>query len=182
MKNSKLISGILLAVVGLLLIVLKGQVISIAATCLGVIFIVNGIMAIVKNDFTKGIITIVIGAIIILFGWLFVTIALYILGALLIAYGVLDLINKSKVKIVFDDTLKKVLYYIIPVLYIVAGACLLFNQGETVSFVFIFSGINIGIRNIHLSSSIFKIILIIRLHYFLFLDKQCLLLPALHIP
>ena len=148
MKNSKLVSGIIFAVVGLLLIVLKGQVISIAATCLGVVFIVNGIMSVVKNDLTKGIITIVIGAIIILFGWLFVTIALYILGALLIAYGVLDLINKSKVKIVFDDTLKKVLYYVIPVLYIVAGACLLFNQGETVSFVFILTGVILLVNGI----------------------------------
>lgn len=148
MKNSKLVSGIILAVVGLLLIILKGQVISIAATCLGVVFIVNGIMSVVKNDLTKGIITIVIGAIIILFGWLFVTIALYILGALLIAYGVLDLINKSKVKIVFDDTLKKVLYYVIPVLYIVAGACLLFNQGETVSFVFILTGVILLVNGI----------------------------------
>ena len=123
-------------------------IISIAATCLGVVFIVNGIMSVVKNDLTKGIITIVIGAIIILFGWLFVTIALYILGALLIAYGVLDLINKSKVKIVFDDTLKKVLYYVIPVLYIVAGACLLFNQGETVSFVFILTGVILLVNGI----------------------------------
>ena len=114
----------------------------------GVVFIVNGIMSVVKNDLTKGIITIVIGAIIILFGWLFVTIALYILGALLIAYGVLDLINKSKVKIVFDDTLKKVLYYVIPVLYIVAGACLLFNQGETVSFVFILTGVILLVNGI----------------------------------
>jgi hypothetical protein len=90
MKNSKILTGILLSVIGLLLIILKGKLIRITATFIGVVFIINGIMTILNNVLTKGVITIVIGAAIILFGWLFITIALYIVGALLIVYGVLD--------------------------------------------------------------------------------------------
>lgn len=141
MKNSKILTGILLSAIGLLLIILKGKIISITATFIGVVFIINGIMSILNNVLTKGVITIVIGAAIILFGWLFITIALYIVGALLIVYGVLDLVNKIKLKIKFHDTFKMVLYYLIPSLYILSGLVLLFNQGEAINFVFIFSGI-----------------------------------------
>lgn len=141
MKNNKLFTGVVLGIIGLLLIILKGQIISIATTFIGVIFIINGVMAIVNKDLTRGIIIIVMGAVIILFGWLFLTIALYIVGALLITYGIIDLVNKFKVQISFEDNFKKILYYLIPVLYIVAGAVLLFNQGEAISFVFVFSGV-----------------------------------------
>ena len=141
MKNNKLFTGVVLGIIGLLLIILKGQIISIATTFIGVVFIINGVMSIVNKDLTRGIIIIVMGAVIILFGWLFLTIALYIVGALLITYGIIDLVNKFKVQISFEDNLKKILYYLIPVLYIVAGAVLLFNQGEAISFVFVFSGV-----------------------------------------
>lgn len=141
MKNNKLFTGVVLGIIGLLLIILKGQIISIATTFIGVIFIINGVMSIVNKDLTRGIIIIVMGAVIILFGWLFLTIALYIVGALLITYGIIDLVNKFKVQISFEDNFKKILYYLIPVLYIVAGAVLLFNQGEAISFVFVFSGV-----------------------------------------
>lgn len=141
MKNNKLFTGVVLGIIGLLLIILKGQIISIATTFIGVIFIINGVMSIVNKDLTRGIIIIVMGAVIILFGWLFLTIALYIVGVLLITYGIIDLVNKFKVQISFEDNFKKILYYLIPVLYIVAGAVLLFNQGEAISFVFVFSGV-----------------------------------------
>jgi len=148
MKNNKLLTGIILAAVGLLFIILKGQVISIAATCIGVVLIVNGIMLILREDMTKGIAMIVVGVVIILFGWLFVTIALYILAVILIYFGVIDIINKFKVKIIFDDVIKKILYYLIPILYIVAGVCLLFNQGEAISFVFVLTGVILLINGV----------------------------------
>ncbi len=148
MKNNKVLTGVLLSVIGLLFIILKGEIISILLTCFGILFIVNGIISIINKDMTKGIIIIVIGIITILFGWLFITIALYVLGALLIVYGIYDLILKLNIKVIFDNTFKKVIYYLIPALYFVAGFCLFFNQGETISFVFILTGIILLINGV----------------------------------
>ena len=148
MKKNDLLVGVIIAALGLLLIILKGDVISIAATIFGAILIVNGVVSVINKDTTKGVILIVAGASIILFGWLFITLVLYIIGAMLIAYGVLEIINRTKVKVLFNDLLKKVIYYLIPVLYICAGGVLLFNQGEAINFVFVFSGIILLVNGI----------------------------------
>lgn len=83
--SEKIISAILTLVLGILFIVLKGQVVSIAMTILGVLLIVLGIMNLTTKLVAPGVVKIVVGALVILFGWVLVSAALYILAAL-IAY------------------------------------------------------------------------------------------------
>lgn len=148
MKKNDLYIGVIIAAIGLLLMILKGEIISIAATIFGVVLIVNGIFSIINKDTTRGVVQIISGAAIILFGWLFLTLVLYLLGLILIGYGVLELINRFKIKVIFDNQVKKIIYYVIPFLYILAGGSLLFNQTKAINFVFIFTGLTLLINGI----------------------------------
>ena len=148
MRKNDLYIGVIIAAIGLLLIILKGEIISIAATIFGVVLIVNGIFSIINKDTTRGVVQIISGAAIILFGWLFLTLVLYLLGLILIGYAVLELINRFKIKVIFDNQIKKIIYYVIPFLYILAGGSLLFNQTKAINFVFIFTGLTLLINGI----------------------------------
>ena len=135
MKNlSKLTSPLLLIAIGLLLLVFKGGVVSIALTIFGVVFIVMGIVGLINKQNQTAIIRLIIGAVIIAFGWLFVQIALYIIAFILILTGVYLLFNLVSKKIKFS------LVYLNPLLLFVAGICLFFNQGVTMDWVFIVVG------------------------------------------
>ena len=135
MKNlSKLTSPLLLIAIGLLLLVFKGGIVSIALTVFGVVFIVMGIVGLINKQNQTAIIRLIIGAVIIAFGWLFVQIALYIIAFILILTGVYLLFNLVSKKIKFS------LVYLNPLLLFVAGICLFFNQGVTMDWVFIVVG------------------------------------------
>ena len=135
MKNlSKLASPLLSIALGVLLLVFKGGIISIALTVLGVLFIVMGVMDLVNKQNQTGLIRFIIGAVIIALGWLLVSVALYIFAVLLVlsgAYGIFTLTKNNK---------KLSIAYIQPILLLIAGACLFFNQGTTVDWVFIVVG------------------------------------------
>lgn len=149
MKDNKLINGIIIAIIGLLLIILKNEVISIIATCFGVYFIVSGILTIVKNKkLVEGIIMIAIGAAVILFGWLLVQLVLYVIAALLVVYGIYTLYKCFKNKVKFKNPISMILFYAIPILYVVAGICLFFNQGGVTSLAFIIAGIVLLVNGI----------------------------------
>ena len=156
MNKDKLFSGILLSIIGLLFIVFKGEVISIIGTIIGVIFIINGIKYFSTDQTTEGITLIVIGILIIIFGWVFVAIALYLVGIILIVFGVYTLYVRLKSKLITDNVVAKVLYFMIPVLYILAGGCLFFNQGGTISFIFIVVGVIILLNGLGLLLEHFK--------------------------
>ena len=85
------------AVIGLLLLILKGGSLGILMTAIGALFVVMGIIdAIAKKEVISGIVKIGIGVLIIVFGWLIADIVLLIFGILLIVSGVLDFIKNLK--------------------------------------------------------------------------------------
>ena len=96
-KNAKLntlLTAGLYAVIGILLIILKGGSLNILMTIVGALFIVMGVIDIFKGgDFLEGFIKIVIGGAIIAFGWALTEFVLLIFGILLIIKGVLDLLK-----------------------------------------------------------------------------------------
>lgn len=141
-KTSKFLSPVLSIVLGILLLVFKGDVVSIALTVLGVVFLVMGIMDIVNKQITLGIVRMVIGAAIIVFGWLLLSVALYVIAVFLIIagiYGIYKLLQKKSAK---------ALDYLQPILLTVVGLCLFFNQGGTVAWVFIVVGIILIVQGI----------------------------------
>ena len=128
-------------IIGLLLIILKGKVISIVLTILGVVLVLSAIKDFIDKKVESGAIKAVIGVCVLVFGWVFVELAFYILAAALIIIGITQIINIKKYGphgVTFKDN---VLIYGKSVITAVAGVCLLFNQGGTINWVFILAGI-----------------------------------------
>lgn len=139
-KTEKMVSALLTIALGVLLIVLKGSVISILMTVLGVGLIAFGLVDLCNRLIPPAVVKIVVGAIVILCGWVIVEAVLYVLAAALLIVGILLLYEKITSKIVCPTFWQTVCEYAVPVVFILIGIFLLFNQGNTVDWVFILSG------------------------------------------
>lgn len=133
-KKQKIIVAVATILLGVLFILLKKEVISIAMTIIGALLIVEGILLIIKKAIAYGVIMIVIGALIITFGWLYAIIVIYIASALLLIYGVYELLVYLKLKVM-------PLWLASPILKIVVAILLLFNQKGTLDWIFVVCGV-----------------------------------------
>ena len=139
-KTEKIITALLTIALGVLLIVLRGKLVSILMTVLGVGLIAFGVMDLFDRLFPPAVIKLVVGLVVILCGWVIVGAVLYVVAALLIIAGILLLYEKIRSK----DTCSSLFYtlceYAIPAVFLVIGTLFLFNQGNTVSWVFLLGG------------------------------------------
>lgn len=133
--TSNLITAILTIVIGVLFVALKGGVIGIAMTVLGVGLIVWAVLDIIDKNNTSGIIKLVAGIVVIVFGWTLASIVLYVMAALLLVYAVYQLYG------LITDKVKDFVKFIEPSVMALIAILLLFNQGGTVAWVFIVAGI-----------------------------------------
>lgn len=142
-NQNKLISAVLMTVLGILFIVFKNEVISIALTVLGVLLVVQAILDFIHKAYVSGVIRAVIGALILVFGIgnLLVTVALYVMAAVLLVYGILQLIGALKALNKNSSLLAKIFAFLEPAVCLFIAVCLLFNQGGTIAWVFIVAGI-----------------------------------------
>ena len=115
-----LITCALFAIIGILLIILRGSSLGILMTIIGVLLIVLGVYdAVVKKDLIKGIIEAVIGLVIILMGWLIAEIVFLVFGILLIVLGAVELYKTYRRGLV--AMLPAIIMLVIGVLLIVAN-------------------------------------------------------------
>ena len=129
-----------LIIIGLLFIMFKGGVISIAMSLIGITLIVLGILDVLRQRVVSGIVKLVLAALVMLAGWLFITLALYVLGAFLLIAGAGQLVALSKLK--FKKlTLGVAMHFVQPIIYILVAICLFFNQGGAINWVLTVSGI-----------------------------------------
>lgn len=144
-KNNKfdlslnnILTCVVYAVIGLLLIILKAGSLGILMTIIGALLIVLGVVDMVKNkDLTKGLIEAVVGVAIIVCGWLIADIVLLVFGILLIVKGVMELCKTYKngfmamlnpiVTIVVGVLLVVAKWTLMDVICIVAGVIFLVN-------------------------------------------------------
>ncbi|MBR6680372.1 MAG: DUF308 domain-containing protein [Clostridia bacterium] len=131
--DSGLFSAILYIVVGLLLVIFPESALQWAITIAGVVFIVSGILELVKKNWAGGAVSIIIGIAILVLGWLVLDIVLLVLGILIAIKGIVALINELKKKKV------TVLGVLFPVLTVVAGIALAF--GGALHWLLIIGGI-----------------------------------------
>ena len=113
--KSELFSSILYIVVGVLLAVFPGEALSWAMTIAGIVFVVSGILEILKKNFGGGVVSIVIGVAILTLGWLVTGIVLIVLGVLIAIKGVVALLE------VLKSSKKGLIDFLYPVLTIVIG-------------------------------------------------------------
>ena len=140
-KTEKLISALATITLGVLLLILQGGIVSIIMTVLGVGLIVFGVIDLINKNFPHAVVKIVCGVVIIICGWVIVSAVLYVLAGLLLIAGILLLYEKIRCGKKAETLLKTIIEYAIPVLCIVIGILLMFNQNNTVKLVFIFGGI-----------------------------------------
>jgi hypothetical protein len=139
--TDKIISAIVTMAIGVLLLVLKGDVISILMTVVGISLIVLGIIDIFAQLVPTAVVKIVVGALIILCGWVIVEVVLYIVAAILLIVGILMFYDKIKKKVYCRDLLHAIFEFAVPALFILIGFMFLFHQGKAMNLIFIISGI-----------------------------------------
>lgn len=140
-KTQKFLSAVFTVALGVMLIILRSEVISIAMTILGVGCIVLGIFDLVQKWIPPAVVKLVVGTIIIICGWIIVSAVLYLLAGILLIAGILFLYEKIRNRIQCQTWYLTLCEYAMPILCIVIGMLLLFNQGNTVNWVFVVSGI-----------------------------------------
>ena len=140
-KSERLITALITIALGVLLIVLRGDLISILMTVVGLGLIALGVMDLIDNRIPPAVVKLVGGVVVIVCGWVIVEAVLYLVaGALLIA-GILLLYEKIKSRSRCDTLFYTLCEYAVPVVFLVIGTLLMFNQGNTVNWVFILGGI-----------------------------------------
>lgn len=139
-KTQKILSAICVMALGVMLIVLRGDVISIAMTVLGIGCIALGILDLLRALIPPAVIKLVVGTIIIVCGWTLIGAVLYIVAGILLILGILLVYEKIKRRVQCGAWYTTLIEYAIPALCIVLGILLLFNQGNTVGWVFVVSG------------------------------------------
>ena len=122
-RNSDLFSALLYIVIGVLLIVFRSQTLNWAMTIAGIVFIVSGILDLVKKNWAGGAVSLIIGIAILVLGWVAAAIVLLVLGILIAVKGVVALIN------VLKKGPKNALEVIFPILSIVIGVLIALGNG-----------------------------------------------------
>jgi uncharacterized membrane protein HdeD (DUF308 family) len=88
-KSEKIISSVFTIALGVLLIAMKGEMISAFMTVLGIALISLGVIEFLKKDIPRAVIIGVFGGLIIFFGWTIVTAVVYVLAAIVLIVGIL---------------------------------------------------------------------------------------------
>ena len=140
-RKDDLISAVISMLIGVMLVVMKGQVVSIAITVFAVIVMISAVIDLVNKLINSSIAKAVIGVCLLIFGWVFVSVALYLLAAGIIIFGLLRIVNMHKILPEDMTHEQKLFAYSRPAITVLAGICLLFNQGGAVDWVFILTGI-----------------------------------------
>ena len=133
--NTNLTSAIMYIVLGALFCIFRAGVLDWLMTIAGVLFIVFGIIDLVKGGTTSGIINIAIGAVILIGGWFFIEVVLIVFGILLAIKGTIALINALKAlnKSVFD--------IIFSALTLAVGIMLIVSKWALIDWFFVIMGV-----------------------------------------
>lgn len=138
--DTNLFTAILYIVIGVLLAAFPKSAISWALTIGGILFVIFGILELVKKNFFGGAVSLIIGIAILVLGWTLVDIVVLVLGILIAVKGIIALVQalmKSK---------KNVLSIVFAILTIVIGIALAF--GNAFHIVLIIAGIFLAVNGV----------------------------------
>lgn len=139
LKSQTTVAGFFYIVFGILCIVFRSRILSFAAICAGIALAAYGIYEIVKGMIDTGIVLLAFGVLILVTGWFFISALLYVLAVVLIIVGAQGLYHFFKNRAVNDSILRP--EGMRPIILMVCGILLLFNQGGTVQVIFIIFGV-----------------------------------------
>ena len=125
-SDSAIASALLYLALGVLLIVFKSQTLGWAMTIAGVVFIISGVLDLIKGNGVSGAVSLIIGIAILVLGWAAVNIVLLVLGILMAVKGFISLLQALKRK------KKNILAIIFALLTMVAGGLIIFGYGSKI--------------------------------------------------
>ena len=120
---SGIFSALLYLALGILLVIFKTETINWAMTIAGIVFIVSGILEVIKKEWAGGGISLVIGIVILILGKLIKDVVILVLGILIAVKGLVSLIDE------FKRSKKSVLGITFAILTILVGIALAFGNG-----------------------------------------------------
>lgn len=129
--SSELSSSLLYIIIGVLLVIFRSQTLGWAMTIAGIIFVVSGILDLVKQNWVGGAVSLIIGISILILGWAAAQIVLLVLGILIAIKGIVSLIDVLKKK------RKSALMILYPILSIVVGLMLAFGNGLDIVIIIV---------------------------------------------
>jgi uncharacterized membrane protein HdeD (DUF308 family) len=128
-KHSELVSSLLYILIGALLVIFQDRTIGWAMTVMGALFIVFGILDLVRSNWGGGAVSLIIGIAILVLGWVVTEIVLLVFGVLIALKGVIALIDALRA------SKKDVLDIVFSILTIVIGLMLAFGNGLNVLII-----------------------------------------------
>ncbi len=145
-KTEKFVLAALMVVLGVLLMVFQENVIKMLMTLLGATLIAFGMADFFHKSLLSAIIKTVGGIVAILFGIFAVNAVLYLLAGSLLILGILLLYEQLKSRGACRTLLQKILAYALPIVCLVLGVLLLFNDENQVAWVFVLGGVFVVIE------------------------------------
>ena len=128
-KRSELVSSLLYILIGALLVIFQDRTIGWAMTVMGALFIVFGILDLVRSNWGGGAVSLIIGIAILVLGRVVTEIVLLVFGVLIALKGVIALIDALRA------SKKDVLDIVFSILTIVIGLMLAFGNGLNVLII-----------------------------------------------
>ena len=129
--NSELFSSLLYIIIGVLLVIFRSQTLGWAMTIAGIVFVISGILDLVKKNWAGGAVSLIIGIAILVLGWVAAQIVLLVLGILIAIKGIVALID------VLNKKSKNVLEIIYPILSVVVGLMLAFGNALDIMIIIV---------------------------------------------
>lgn len=128
-------SGLFSIVTGIMLALLRGSILNLVITVVGIGFIVSGLAFGVKHITKSSLLKIIIGISTIAFGNTYINLSMYILGIALMVLGVFQFSSTN------FKQYGKFTGFIRPILTLAAGICIFFNPMALIESLFLLCGI-----------------------------------------
>lgn len=140
LSTNNILTCIVYAVIGALLLILKGGSLGILMTVVGALLLVLGLVDVFKNkDLMKGLIEGLVGVAIIVCGWLIADLVLLILGIFLIVKGLMEIFKGRKSG--FMALLSPIMTVVIGILLVVSKWALLDVMCMIAGVIFIINAV-----------------------------------------
>ena len=129
-RSSQFLSALMTLILGVLFVILKGEVVGIAIKVFAIVLIITAVLELIRLKIASGIVKAILGIVLLAFGWAITEIALLVIGIVLIVFGVLELVKRIVALFKKNRTklLAKILGFISPVFSIVAGYFLITSR------------------------------------------------------
>ncbi len=137
--DNNFITAILYVVVGILCVAFKAQMLEVLLTIIGALFVVQGVLGLLKSDWINAAINLVIGIVIIVFSWTITDIVLIVFGALIAIKGIQELCKVSKKDVI--GVASAILTIVVGVLLIIAKWVIVDGFFIAIGIVFIVNGV-----------------------------------------